>query len=81
MTTGNQGIAVRSLAQRRSDVATAQPAIHQIHLAFKTTRDGGNATWSGATKLNGQRPRAFRADEQVLKVAVGYHRTSQLDRL
>ena len=51
MTTDNQRITLRLLAERLSDLATAQTAIHAIDLAFKATRDGTQATSARTTKF------------------------------
>ncbi len=41
--TGNQGVALMLLAERRGDAKTAKLAVQQIEAAFATSRDGGDA--------------------------------------
>jgi hypothetical protein len=42
-TTGNQGVALMMLAERRRDAEMAKLAIQQIEAAFTASRDGGDA--------------------------------------
>jgi hypothetical protein len=41
--TGNQGVALMLLAERRSDAGRAKLAVQQIEAAFTASRDGGDA--------------------------------------
>jgi hypothetical protein len=41
--TGNQGVALRVLAERRGDLAMAEQAQAQINAAFETCRDAHDA--------------------------------------
>jgi len=43
MTTGNQGVALMLLAERRGDAEMAKVAMQQINVAVATSRDGGDA--------------------------------------
>jgi hypothetical protein len=43
MSTGNQGVALMRLAERRGDTEMAIQAFRQIEAAFTTLRDGGDA--------------------------------------
>ncbi len=43
LSTGNQGIALMLIAERRSDLEMAQTALAQIEAAFTTMRDSGHA--------------------------------------
>jgi hypothetical protein len=43
MSTGNQGVALRDLAERRGDLATAEQALAQITAAFEACRDAHHA--------------------------------------
>jgi alpha-D-ribose 1-methylphosphonate 5-triphosphate synthase subunit PhnI len=42
-TTGNQGVALMLLAERRGDAEIAKLAVQQIEVAFTASRDGGDA--------------------------------------
>jgi hypothetical protein len=43
MSTGNQGVTLRVLAERRGDLAMAEQALSQIIAAFETCRDAHHA--------------------------------------
>jgi hypothetical protein len=42
ISTGDQGVALMLLAERRGDAKMAKLAVQQIEAAFTTMRDGGN---------------------------------------
>ena len=42
MITGNQGVALMHLAERRADLDTAEQALAQIEMALTASRDGGH---------------------------------------
>ena len=54
VSTGNQGIAMRVLAERTGDLAMARQAAGQIGLAATTLRAGGHAPF--AAYCDNQRP-------------------------
>ncbi len=54
--TGDQGVALVLLAERRRDAKMAKLAGRQIEAAFATSRDGGNALWLPNLKRNRRRP-------------------------
>jgi hypothetical protein len=56
MSTGNQGVALILLAERRGDAKMAKLAVQQIEAAFTTMRDGGNAP--SAAYYEAQLPKA-----------------------
>ncbi len=43
VSTGNQGVAMMRLAERKNDAAMAKAALGQIKAAFEVSRDGGHA--------------------------------------
>jgi tetratricopeptide (TPR) repeat protein len=56
MSTGNQGVALRLIAERRGDIAMAQRALTQITEAFETSRDAHHVP--NATYYEAQLPAA-----------------------
>ena len=56
MSTGNQGVVLMLLAERRDDLTKARSAVQQIEVAFVTMRDGGNAP--AAAYYEAQLPKA-----------------------
>jgi len=56
MTTGNEGVVLMLIAERRKDAKTAKQALEQIEMAFATLRDGGHA--AGAASFEAQLPKA-----------------------
>jgi len=56
MSTGNQGVALMNLADRRLDADMALTALTQIEAAFTTMREGGHAPF--ASYYEGRLPEA-----------------------
>jgi hypothetical protein len=56
MTTGNHGVALMLLAERRHDAKIAKLAVRQIEAAFTASRDGGHAP--SAAYYEAQLPKA-----------------------
>jgi hypothetical protein len=54
--TGNQGVALMLLAERRGDAQMAKQAVQQIEAAFTASRDGGDAY--SAAMLEAKLPKA-----------------------
>jgi hypothetical protein len=63
MTTGNQGVALMLLAERRGDAEMARLAVQQIEAAFTTMRDGGDAP--SAAYYEAQLPKAHALAEKL----------------
>src|ERR1700730_6397152 len=65
MSTGNQGVALMLLAERRRDAEMAKLAVQQIEAAFTTSRDGGDAP--SAADFEAQLPKAHALAEKLAK--------------
>jgi hypothetical protein len=65
MSTGNQGVALMLLAERRRDAEMAKLAVQQIEAAFTTSRDGGDAP--SAADFEAQLPKALALAEKLAK--------------
>ena len=65
MTTGNQGVALMLLAERRDDAKMAKLAVQQIEAAFTTSRDGGDAPL--AATFEAQLPKARALAQKLAK--------------
>jgi len=63
--TGNQGVALMLLAERRGDAEMAKLAVRQIEVAFTASRDGGDAP--SATLFEAQLPKARALAENLAK--------------
>ncbi|MDQ6870273.1 MAG: hypothetical protein M3178_18790 [Pseudomonadota bacterium] len=63
--TGNQGVALMLLAERRGDAKMAKLAVQQIEAAFTTMRDGGDA--HSAAILEAQLPEARALVQKLAK--------------
>ena len=65
MSTGNQGVALMLLAERRGDAEMAKQAVQQIEAAFTTLRDGGDAP--SAAYYEAQLPKARALAQKLAK--------------
>ena len=63
--TGNQGVALMLLLERRGDAEMAKLAVQQIEAAFATSRDGGNAR--SAAFYEAQLPEARALTQKLAK--------------
>jgi hypothetical protein len=63
--TGNQGVALMLLAERRGDAKMAKLAVQQIEAAFATLRDGGDAP--SAAYYEAQLPKARALVQKLAK--------------
>ncbi len=63
--TGNQGVALMLLAERRGDPDMAKLAVRQIEAAFTRSRDGGDA--HSAAMFEAQLPKARALVEKLAK--------------
>ena len=63
--TGNQGVTLMLLAERRGDAEMAKLAVQQIEAAFTTMRDGGDAP--SAAMFEAQLPKARALDQKLAK--------------
>ena len=63
--TGNQGVALMRLAERRGDAEMAKLAVRQIEAAFTTSRDGGDA--HSAAEFEAQLPKARALAQKLAK--------------
>jgi hypothetical protein len=65
VSTGNQGVALMLLAERRGDAKMAKLAVQQIEAAFTTLRDGGHAPT--AAEFEARLPRARALAQKLAK--------------
>jgi hypothetical protein len=65
MSTGDQGVALMLLAERRGDAGMAKLAVQQIEAAFTTSRDGGDAP--SAAFYEAQLPKARALAQKLAK--------------
>ncbi len=63
--TGNQGVALMLLAERRGDGEMAKLVVQQIEAAFTTSRDGGDAP--SAAYYEAQLPKARALAQKLAK--------------
>jgi len=63
--TGNQGIALMVLAERRGDAEMAKLAVQQIDAAFTASRDSGDAP--SAAMFEAQLPKARAVAQRLAK--------------
>jgi hypothetical protein len=65
MSTGNQGVTLKRLAERRRDAEMAKLAVQQIEAAFTASRDGGDAP--SAAFYEAQLPKARALAQKLAK--------------
>ena len=65
VSTGNQGVTLMLLAERRRDAEMAKLAVQQIEAAFTTSRDGGDAP--SASYYEAQLPKAHALAQKLAK--------------